>query len=130
MSVLVKLDIHEDGHEIHESGIKLEADAGRTDMIAGGHQSFHCKSSAHGVVYSVLVRDSMPVLNKILAVVFFTLFKPLMFEVDDTNKDDSKDNIAKVTEEMVKIQERSQWLLTETVVVADVVVTRAGLLGC
>ena len=130
MPVLVKLDIHEDGHEIHESGIKLEADAGGTDMIAGGHQSFHCKSSAHGVVYSVLVRDSMLVLNKILGVVFFTLFKSLMFKVDDTNKDNSEYNIPKVAEEVIKIQEGSQWLLTETVVVADVIVTRAGLLGC
>ena len=82
MPVLVKLDIHEDSHEIHESGIKLEADAGRKDMIAGGHQSFHCKSSAHGVVYSVLVRDSMLVLNKMLVIVFLTLFKSLMFKLN------------------------------------------------
>ena len=67
MSALIKLEEHENSNEVHVSGVKLESNRGRADMITAGHDSFHDKSRAHGIVEPSLVRNSVKVGIKLLA---------------------------------------------------------------
>ena len=59
MSELEYLDDHDDGHDVHEGGVKLEVLLGWTNMITGTQHSFKHQSYAHGIEYSKLMRNTL-----------------------------------------------------------------------
>jgi len=58
MTILIEFHKHENGHEIHECCVKLKGDGGRTDVVAGGQDSFNHQGTAHGVVETKLLGDA------------------------------------------------------------------------
>ena len=59
MSELEYLDDHDDGHDIHEGGVKLEVLLGGTDVIASTQHTLKHQSQAHGVEDAKLMRNTL-----------------------------------------------------------------------
>lgn len=59
--VLEELDQHEDGDQVHEGRVELEADGGRADVVAGRHDALHGQGQAHGVVQLELLGHAVHV---------------------------------------------------------------------
>ena len=121
MSALIKLEEHENSNEVHVSGVKLESDRGRADMITARHDSLHDESRAHGIVEPSLVRNSVKVGIKLLAC-GRQGFEVSSFQEDETVEKQTKDNVAKVAKEMIEISHFSERFLAKMVVVTEVMV--------
>ena len=59
MSVLVKLHIDEDGDEVHEGGVILEAAHSGADVVGSRHESLHHEGAPHRVVDPGEIRNAM-----------------------------------------------------------------------
>ena len=59
MTILVELHVDQDGDEIHEGGVELEAHSGGADVVGCGHEALHSHGSSHGIVDTREERNSM-----------------------------------------------------------------------
>ena len=58
MPVLVELDYHKDGNEVHVGCVELEVDIRRTEMVAARHDPLHQQSYGQPVEEAVVERSS------------------------------------------------------------------------
>ena len=127
MPVLIQLGVDQDSYEVHVGGVKLESYVSWTDVVAAGHDPLHHQSTSHGIVQPRLLRNTMQMRVK-LSTFAGQGFVVLHFKVNKTIKEETKDNVAEVAEEMVEVSDFPKRLLTKMVVVAKVVVTRIVIL--
>ena len=81
MAELVYFEKEEDGDDVHEGGIELEAGMGWTQVVAGREESLSDQGSAQSVVNAILFGDPLfqdkrfvsAVLEGLLAVVVVSL---------------------------------------------------------
>ena len=88
----------EDGDEVHEGGVKLEAGCGGTDVVGSRHEPLHHEGTSHRVVDSGEIRNAT-IGQKFVYVIGVSLGLHV-------NEGESKNHIAKVAEDVVEVKNK------------------------
>ena len=119
MSAFEQAEVHEDGKEVHVGRVKLEVDAGGTDVVAGGHDPDHAQGEAHRVE-QVIVKGYPCVSN--LSLLSILKFEELLHP-DHFDEKKTKDWVGYVAQEMVPHDERTSRLQALKIVETTVLIT-------
>ena len=92
----------EDGDEVHEGGVKLEAGGGGADVVGSRHQPLHHEGTSHRVVDPGEIRNAMVGQKFVCNIIGVS---PGL-HVNDADEGESKDHIAKVAEDVVEVKNK------------------------
>ena len=91
----------EDGDEVHEGGVKLEAGGGGADVVGSRHQPLHHEGTSHRVV------DPGEIWNATVGQKFvFVIGVSLGLHVNDAYESESKNHVSEVAEDVVEVENK------------------------
>ena len=121
MTTLEELDEHQDGHEVHVGGVKLEGEGGGADVVDCGHHPLHDESCPHGVIHTVLLWHPVLVWVEVL-VTYLKVSVSLAFHPDYTDEKKTKYNITEIAESAPKVLQLPKWFGASVVQKAKILV--------
>ena len=99
MTELVGLDKHQDEHDVHHRGVKLEAGVARAHVEDDAEDALQNHAEAHAVKQAVLCWNTELAADVLLG---FVEEKP-SFEMDDDNEDDTVADVATVADNVIDV---------------------------